>query len=147
MKLEGRYYFSAPRGDVWESLNDPVTLAKAIPGCKTFTPLENDRYEMTIELGVAAIKGTYKGYAEITDKVAPTSYTLHINADGPTGTVDAIAHIHLEDQDAGTVAIYSGEAQIGGLIAGVGQRILSGVGKIVVGQFFKSMDHMVEKAI
>lgn len=145
LKLQGQYYFSAHRAEVWKSLNDPVTLAKAIPGGKTFKPLGNDRYAITMELGIPAIKGTYKGYAEITNKVAPKSYTIHIVASGATGTVDATAHIDLQDQQAGTLASYTGEAKVSGALAGAGSRILSGIGKIIIGQFFKSLDRMVQR--
>jgi len=147
VKLEGQHHFPAPCANVWESLNNPDTLARAIPGCKQLNPLGDDKYEMTIELGVAAIKGTYKGHTVISDKTAPTSYTLRIVADGPTGTVDATAHIQLENQGNETLAYYTGEAHIGGLVAGVGQRILSGVAKIVVGQFFKAMEQLVKAEV
>lgn len=147
MKLEGQHHFMAARADVWEMLNDPDVLARAIPGCKRLVPVGEDQYEMTIELGVAAIKGTYHGQTEILDKRTLDSYTLHIAAEGPTGTVDATAHIRLEDTGDGTLAVYSGEAQIGGLVAGVGQRILSGVAKMVVGQFFKTMGQLLKEAV
>jgi carbon monoxide dehydrogenase subunit G len=42
-------------------------------------------------------------------------------------------------EDNKTAVLVSGDAQVGGLIAGVGQRLLDGVAKQMMGQFFRSL--------
>jgi hypothetical protein len=48
--------------------------------------------------------------------------------------------INLEPNGEGTALTYSADAVVGGPVAGVGQRMISGVAKRMAGQFFKAID-------
>ncbi|WP_421617225.1 SRPBCC family protein [Brevibacillus sp. TJ4] len=139
MKLQGETKFSADRETVWQVLNSPEALKNCTPGCKELIQIDEDTYETKMEIGVAAIKGVYEGKINLTDKVYPEQFTLQIHAEGSVGVVDATARLVLKENGEHTLLQYEGDAQLGGLIAGVGQRMLSGVAKMMVGQFFKSM--------
>ncbi len=139
MRISGSQKFSAPKEIVWDYMNNKDILARCIPGCKEMRVIGTDEYESQIEMGIAAIKGSYQSRTRLTNKQYPETFTLVINAEGAMGIVNATAHVHLSELLGDTTANYEGEAQIGGLIAGVGQRMLSGVAKLIIGQFFKSM--------
>lgn len=140
MKVEGTYTLSAPRQRVWDLLNDPKVLARATPGVKQLDPLGSDTFKATIELGVGPVKGTYAGQVSIANKTAPERMTLKVEAGGKPGTIKAVGELRLEEQDGKTLVAYSGDAQITGLIASVGHRLVGGVARQMVGEFFKALE-------
>jgi len=140
MKLSGTASLSAPPQRVWEALNDPDVLVRTIPGCKSLNETGPDAYSMTVSAGVASIKGTYLGQVRLADKNEPTSYVLHASGSGGPGTVSAECLVRLDADGDGTTLAYDADAVIGGVIAGVGQRVLAGVAKKMAGQFFDAVD-------
>ncbi|MBA2554316.1 MAG: carbon monoxide dehydrogenase subunit G [Geodermatophilaceae bacterium] len=140
MKLSGTAQLSAPPARVWEALNDPAVLARTIPGCQQLEETGPDEYKMTVTAGVASIKGTYLGQVRLADKNEPTSYVLHASGSGGPGTVSAECLVRLSPDGEGTTLSYDADAVIGGVIAGVGQRVLAGVAKKMAGQFFNAVD-------
>ncbi|WP_102346422.1 CoxG family protein [Bacillus sp. Marseille-P3661] len=146
MKLQGKADFQASREIVWEVMNETETLKKATPGCKELIEVEEGFYKASLEMGVAAIKGHYDGEIVLSEKQEPERMTLKIKAEGAAGIVDATAHLIFVDTADGTVVEYNGEGTVSGLIAGVGQRMLTGVAKMILGQFFKAIAKEVKVA-
>jgi len=146
MKLEGSYDVKAPRQKVWGAFLDPETLRKAIPGCEKLELIGNDEYKATLKIGVAAVKGTFEGKVRLLEKKPPESYRLAAEGSGGPGFVRADTLITLTDTDGGTRVSYSADVQIGGLIAGVGQRMLGGVSKMMADQFFNRMTELLTTA-
>jgi len=143
LKIEGRYMFNAPREKVWQVLQDPNIIAQCIPGCEQLTEVAPDEYEARVKVGVAAVKGTYKGKVAIRDKQPPTHYRLSGEGSGSPGFLNGDVSIDLEESDGQTELKYSAETNAGGLIASVGQRMLGGVAKMMLDQFFKKMETFV----
>lgn len=139
MQVEGKYTFQAPIERVWELLLDPEALAKCIPGCEKLEPTGDDQYEAIMKVGVGAIRGTYKGKVAVQDKQAPSQYTLVVEGSGSAGFVRGQATIRLEPQGDATLVSVVGESQVGGPVAGVGQRMLGGVAKMQLNSFFECM--------
>src|SRR5881396_1306104 len=146
MKIEGAHDIPAPRQKVWEAFLDPERLRQAIPGCEKLEALGNDEFKAVMKIGVAAVKGTFEGKVRLSDKKAPDSYRLAAEGSGGPGFVRADTLITLTDADGGTRVSYSADVQIGGLIAGVGQRMLGGVSKMMADQFFNKMSDLLTTA-
>jgi uncharacterized protein len=141
MKLSGSATLHAPAEQIFNSMQDPRFLVRTIPGCQQLEAVGPDEYQMTINAGVASIKGTYLGNVRMVDPVPPQAYTLRASAQSAVGTVDADARISLEDRGGGTTELrYDADAKIGGTIAGVGQRVLTGVARKMAGEFFAAVD-------
>jgi uncharacterized protein len=140
MKIDGEYTFGVPRDRVWELLQDPDALSRALPGVEEFRQVGPNEYEATVRAGVAAVRGTYRGRVKMADLQPPERYTMTANGQGSAGTFDATARISLMGQDGRTQLRYEAEAQVGGPVAGVGQRMLGGVAKLMANQFFKAME-------
>ena len=136
MKVEGSYTFDAPRERVWSTLLNPDSLKSCIPGCDSMNPTGADQYEVSMKVGVAAIRGSYKGNIRITEKTEPSSYQLMVEGRGGAGFVKGTALVELVDQGQTTLVNVHGDGQVGGTVAGVGQRMLGGVAKMLMGQFF-----------
>ena len=111
MKLEGKYTYEASQQVVWDLFNNPRHLEKAIPGCKKLEEREPGKYDAISKIGIAAVKGTYKGEVII----------------------------EFSQEGESTKVLYTGEVQVGGLIAGVGQRLISGIAKMMIKEFFRKM--------
>jgi hypothetical protein len=146
MKLEGSYDVAAPRAKVWAAFLDPKQLRKAIPGCEKLEALGPDEYKATMKIGVAAVKGTFEGKVRLSDKKPPESYRLSAEGSGGPGFVKADTLITFTETADGTRVSYSADVQVGGLIAGVGQRMLGGVSKMMADQFFNRMSELLQSA-
>ena len=146
MKLEGSYEVKAPREKVWSAFLDPETLRKAIPGCEKLEMIGPDEYKATLKIGVAAVKGTFEGKVRLLDKKPSDSYRLAADGSGGPGFVRADTLISLADIDGGMRVSYTADVQVGGLIAGVGQRMLGGVSKMMADQFFNRMSEQLSTA-
>jgi len=143
MKVNGSATLHAPREKVWAALNDPAVLVRTIPGCVQLEEVAPDRYRMTITAGVASIKGTYQGDVALTDQEQPGSFTLKASGAGAPGTVSADVKVTLAESDGQTLLDYAADAIVGGVVGGVGQRVLSGVAKKTAGEFFRAVDDVL----
>ncbi|MGH9251454.1 MAG: SRPBCC family protein [Acidimicrobiales bacterium] len=144
MKVTGSAVLHAPRDRVWAALNDPAVLVRTIPGCHQLEQVGPDSYRATVTAGVASIKGTYSGDVRLSDQAEPDSFVLHAAGAGAPGTVSADVRVTLADaEDGGTRLDYDADAVVGGVIGGVGQRMLAGVAKKTAGEFFSAVDDVL----
>jgi uncharacterized protein len=147
MKVTGTALFDAPREQVWEALNDPAVLVRTIPGCQRLEAIGPDAYTMTITAGVASIKGLYSGEVRLTEQAPLDTFVLEASGSGTPGTVSASVLVRLSDEDGTdgprTALTYDADAAVGGMIAGVGQRMLAGVAKKTAGEFFSAVDDLL----
>jgi carbon monoxide dehydrogenase subunit G len=144
MKIEGTHDIPAPRAAVWKAFLDPEILRQAIPGCERLDAIGEDEYRATMKIGVAAVKGTFEGKVKLHDKAPPESYRLAVDGSGGPGFVRGDTLITLSDIEGGTRVSYSADVQVGGLIAGVGQRLLGGVSKMMADKFFSAMGELLQ---
>ena len=140
MNLDGSAVLHADPEKVWAVITDPAVLARTIPGCESLEQTGNDAYKMNVTVGVGAIRGTYAGEVKLSDQNRPSSYVMHASGAGGPGNVRATVTINLEPHSEGTALTYSADAVVVGPVAGVGQRMISGVAKRMAGQFFKAID-------
>ncbi|WP_433431055.1 SRPBCC family protein [Nonomuraea sp. CA-141351] len=140
MKVAGSAVIGVQRDRVWAALQDPAVLVRTIPGCERLEETGPDTYRMTINAGVASIKGVYQGEVALADPLAPESFTLKARGQGAPGTVDATVLVRLSEVEDGTRVDYDADAVIGGMIGGVGQRMLGSVAKRTAGEFFSAVD-------
>lgn len=143
MKVTGGATLHAPVASVWAALNDPAVLVQAIPGCERLTATGQDAYELTVTAGVGTITGTYTGQIALADQQPPTALTLRASGAGTPGTVDTTVLVQLADNSNETLLRYDAEATIGGMIAGVGQRMLAAAAKRQATQFFAALDELL----
>ncbi|MEK7215559.1 MAG: carbon monoxide dehydrogenase subunit G [Chloroflexota bacterium] len=145
MKLDGVYTFHAPRQLVWETVLDPEALRRCIPGLETFEPAGQDEYAATMKIGVGSIKGSYSAKIRIFDLREPEHYKLSVEAKGTPGFVRGEGSFNLRADDAETTTLrWEADAQIGGAVAAVGQRMLGGVAKMTIGQLWVALDAQVK---
>ena len=147
MKVQGEHAFDAPREAVWSVLLDPAALREAMPGVQRFEATGPEQYDVTLKIGIAAVKGTYNGKVAVREKMEPDSYRLDVEGSGSPGRVKGGAVMKLRDEGERTVVAYDGDVQAAGAIAVAGQRLLGGAAKLLIGQFFKAMDKQVQERV
>ena len=140
MRIEGTNTLPASVETVWKTINDPEALRRCTPGLQELKEIAPDTYQATLTIGIAAVKGTYAGTLAITDKRPPTHYKIALDGSGGAGFMKGEGIVDLEPEGGGTLLKWVGDIQMGGLIAGVGQRMLGGISKMLIGQFFKCLE-------
>ncbi|GGK71921.1 carbon monoxide dehydrogenase subunit G [Sphaerisporangium melleum] len=147
MKVVGSAVVAVDRMRVWAALQDPAVLVRTIPGCERLEATGADTYRMTVTAGVASIKGVYQGEVALSDPQEPERFTLRARGAGAPGTVDATVLIRLSEAgEGGTRVDYDAEAVVGGMIGGVGQRMLGSVAKKTAGEFFSAVERHLRRA-
>lgn len=140
MKVTGSSVLHAPAERVWQAMTDPGVLAGVIPGCEGLVPLAPDRFRLTVTLGVASIKGSYTGEVSFRDMNRPRSLVMRANGSGAPGTIDTTVAVTLTELGDTTRVDYDADAIVGGMVGGVGQRVLGAVAKRTADAFFAAID-------
>jgi hypothetical protein len=144
MQVKGHYTVPVPREKVWAYFTDPTFVQQCIPGCEKLEPLGDDTFEATLSVGIASIKGEYKGTVKIENKQPPTAYRLVVEGGSQLGFVKGTGDLTLQEAPQNqTEIIVEGEVQVGGKIARVGQRILGSAAKMMMDRFFKNAADLV----
>jgi uncharacterized protein len=138
MKLEGDYLFEASVPEVWSALFDPVILAAVMPGCEKLE-LVDGHYVGEIKVKVGPIQGKFTGKVDLKDKIEPLSYTMVVDGRGAPGFIKATALVKLAPEGDATRVTYDSDAQIGGKIASVGQRLIEASARAIVAQSLEGL--------
>ncbi|MFC7448050.1 SRPBCC family protein [Rhodococcus daqingensis] len=148
MRIAGTAQLTAPPTEVYDSLQDGRVLAATIPGVQSLDQLSDNHYKLSITAGVAAIKGTYDGEVILSQQNRPESFVMTASGAGAPGTVRADVNVRLEPREGGgTLLTYDADAVVGGMVGGVGQRMITGVAKKMAGVFFTGLDGVIANGI
>lgn len=147
MQFSGEYTVNGPRDVVYALLHDPDFLSKAIPGVQQMDKIEEDKYKATMQVGVGPIRGTFKGTVELSQQQPPESYRLDVQGEGAAGFMKGGGKVNLTEADGGskTKLEYTGESEVGGRIAQVGQRLIESVARKIINDGLQTLDVEVEK--
>jgi carbon monoxide dehydrogenase subunit G len=144
MKISGSNVVAQPVERVWDALLDPRVLVATIPGCERLESTGEHSYAMTVTAGVAAIKGTYNGSCSLSDLHERESLVMTLQGAGAPGTVDATVQVRFSEPAPGQTEIaYDADAVVGGMVGGVGQRMLSSVSKRMAAEFFSNVGNAI----
>ena len=138
MTMSGEQQLTAPREQVWAALNDPEVLKACIPGCESLEKLSDNEFAAVATNRIGPVKARFKGKVRLTDLDPPNSYRISGEGDGGiAGFAKGGATVTLTEKDGGTLLSYNVEAQIGGKLAQLGQRLINGAAKKMADDFFK----------
>jgi len=139
VKLEGTHQIEAPRERVYQALVDPEVLQRCIPGCERLERTGENSFAATIRAGVGSIKGVFDGNVRLEDLREPEHFRIVVEGKGAPGFLKGFGDLNLEQEENITNVNYSGDLQVGGTIASVGQRMIQGTAKMMAAQFFTSL--------
>ncbi|CAN5135517.1 hypothetical protein BH20GEM3_BH20GEM3_09510 [soil metagenome] len=146
MTIDGEYTFRAPRETVWELLQDPDVLVKALPGAKKLERIGADRFVGVMRVGVGPVTAAeWSVNVQLKDLLPPESYAMHMEGKSPLGFTRGTGTVTLVAEDENSTRMhYHGDVQLGGKIAGVGQRLLDQVAKLLARQGLEALNREVE---
>jgi len=145
MEMKGSRTIAADRATVWSALNDPEVLKACIPGCEELTGSPEEGFEATVKQKVGPVKATFKGGVTLSDVVEGESYRISGEGKGGVaGFAKGAADVRLADVDEGTELSYDVDAQVGGKLAQLGSRLISGFANKMADQFFDRFKERVE---
>ena len=138
MKVTGKYTLKASPQQVWDTVTNPEKIKGCLPGCDRMEQTSENEYTATLSVGVGAVKGTYEAKITMVDLVPHSSYKMMVEGNGSAGFVRGEGDVKLDAQEnGGTVILVEGDAQVGGTVALVGQRLMSTVSKQMMDRFFR----------
>lgn len=140
MKLHGEHRLNASPDQVWQLLVDPDVLKRCTPGCERLEQIEENTYEAALQLGIGAIKGRYTGRIRLEELQPPAHLKMSVDGRGTQGFVKGNGTLELTAVDSMTKIVYSGEVQLGGPLAGIGQRLIQSSATVIAGQFFTALE-------
>jgi len=143
MKIHGTHDIQVQRDRVFAALVDPQILQKCIPGCESLEQTADNTYVATMKAGIGAVKGTFKGSVRLDEIRVPMHYRMIVEGKGGPGFVKGTGNFDLAENDGATAIAYSGEMQVGGVIAGVGQRMIEAAAKMLAGKFFTELEKQI----
>ncbi len=147
MKISGDATLAAPVDEVWAALLDPAVLVRTIPGCERLETTGPDAYAIVVSAGVAAIRGVYSGTCALSDLREHESLRLSVQGSGASGTIAADVALRFHDRGDGSTGLtYDADTVVGGMLGGVGQRMLGSVSKRMAGEFFGNVQDVLSGA-
>jgi uncharacterized protein len=146
LKISGNYTLPAPQEKVYALMQDPVVLARAIPGCEGLEKIGDDEYRMKMKMALASFSGAFEGKVRITDQTPPASFRLVVEGSGKLGFMKGDGLLKLSASGEGTEVAYEGDAQVGGTMAAVGQRLIDGTARMMIKKFFDKLAEEVAAA-
>ena len=144
MKISGSYEIQAARDQVWRHLVEPHSLARCIPGCKKLKETRPQLYKAELEVGIAGIKGNYQGEVQLSELKPPVRLKMTLQGQGKSGHLKGVGKIQLLEKAKHTDIQYSGDVQIGGLVASVGQRMMLVAARRMTQQFFDNLNKLMK---
>lgn len=139
MKISGSYTLPLGRERAYQIMQDPEILARAIPGCESLERIGPDEYSMKMKMALASLSGAFEGKVRITEQTPPESFRLVVQGSGRVGFVKGDGLLKLSPVEGGTEVSYEGDAQVGGTMAAVGQRLIDGTAKMMIKKFFDKL--------
>jgi carbon monoxide dehydrogenase subunit G len=137
MTMSGEQQLAAPRETVWKMLIDPEVLKACIPGCESLEVIGENEFQAVAVNKIGPVKAKFKGKVRLTDLDPPNGYKISGEGDGGVaGFAKGGASVALTTNESGTLLSYNVEAQIGGKLAQLGQRLINGAAKKLADDFF-----------
>jgi carbon monoxide dehydrogenase subunit G len=144
MTMSAEVQLPASREAVWAKLNDADVLKACIPGCEELTKTSDTDFQAVATTKIGPVKARFKGKVHLTDLNPPSGYRISGEGDGGVaGFAKGGATVTLTEKDGGTLLTYNVEAQIGGKLAQLGQRLVNGAAKKIADEFFKNFAAIV----
>ncbi|MBU8880737.1 carbon monoxide dehydrogenase subunit G [Bacillus sp. FJAT-29790] len=148
MNIEYSYTFeNISREVLWKTIQDKEVLKRSLPGCKSFIEVGDNVFESELGINIGPVKGVFTGSVRQVDLKEPEYYRLLVTGKGRPGEIDANAEMGLSETENGTKLTCRAEVKVTGILASVGQRVMGGVAKVILGQFFKDVEKEAKQLV
>jgi uncharacterized protein len=139
LKIAGSWQLPFPPERAYDLLQDPVVLAKAMPGCESLEKSGDNEYKMKMKMVLASLSGAFDGKVRLTEPERPVSFRMVVEGAGKIGFMKGDGVLRLAAKDSGTEVAYEGDVQVGGTMAAVGQRLIDTTARMLIRRFFEKL--------
>jgi carbon monoxide dehydrogenase subunit G len=139
VKLSGMWTLAVPPERAYTLLQDPVVLARSMPGCEGLHRIGENEYAMKMKVTLASLAGKFDGKVRISEPNPPTSFRLLVEGSGRIGFLKGDGVLRLDAVAGGSTVHYEGDVQVGGTIANVGQRLIETTARMLIKRFFEKV--------
>jgi len=139
LKLSGTYTVPIDRERTYQLLQDPAVLGRAMPGCDHLALIAPDEYEMRMKMVISSMKGLFAGKVRLAERNPPDGFRLIVEGSGKIGFMKGDGVLRLTTLYTSTEINYEGDVQVGGMIAGVGQRLIDTTSRFLIKKFFERL--------
>ena len=139
MKIAGSYGLPVSQARAYALLQDPMVLAKAMPGCDALERTGENQFHMKMKMALASISGLFDGTVRIADAQPHSGFRLIVEGTGKIGFMKGDGLLTLTSAEGGTTVSYEGSVEVGGTIAAVGQRLLDTTARMMIKRFFEKL--------
>ena len=139
MKISGTHTLPLPQERAYALMQDPAMLARAIPGCEGLEHTGPGEYRMKMKMALASLSGAFDGKVRISEQNPPSSFRLVVEGSSKIGFVKGDGLLKLTPSGDATEVSYEGDAQIGGTMAAVGQRLIDSTARMMIRKFFEKL--------
>lgn len=139
MKISGTQFIDLTPEEAYRRMQDPKVLAACIPGCESLEETGPDEYRMKMKMALASLSGAFEGRVRIVDRNPPTGFKLIVEGTGKLGFMKGEGTLSFAPSLAGANVSYDGDAQVGGTLAAVGQRLIDSTAKMLIKKFFEKI--------
>jgi carbon monoxide dehydrogenase subunit G len=144
VKIEGTYTFDAPQDEVWQAVLDPDVLSRSLPGIQELDSTGENEYRARMKVRIGPVQGQFSGTVQLVDLNPPQGYHIVVDASGAQGFVKGEGDLELATVNGSTELHYSGDAQVGGRIASVGQRLMDSSAQALIRQGLEAFDAQIQ---
>lgn len=148
MEMEGSRALAVTQQQAWDALNDPQVLKTCIAGCEKVEAIGDNQYAVVMAVKIGPVSAKFNGKITLSEVKPPESYTISFDGQGGVaGFGKGVSHVRLSPQadGPGCMLDYKVQAQVGGKIAQLGQRLIDGVAKGMAEDFFKRFDNEMQR--
>jgi carbon monoxide dehydrogenase subunit G len=139
LKVAGVWQLPFSPERAYDLMQDPAVLAKAIPGCESLEKTGEDEYRLKMKMVLASLSGAFEGKVRLTEPKRPERFRMLVEGTGKIGFMKGEGELRLAPKDGGTEVCYEGDAQVGGTMAAVGQRLIDTTARMLIKRFFEKL--------
>jgi carbon monoxide dehydrogenase subunit G len=147
VKLAGEHRFAVSRERLWQALTDPTLLARVLPGCEPLEEIGRSSWRAAMTVAIGPVKGRFAGTLALFDLEPPERYRMKIDGTGQAGFLSGEGAVELHEVEGGSRLTYEVDAQVGGRIASVGQRLVESSGRVLAKQGLEGLERELAASV
>ena len=144
LHLEGSEELKLQRERVYQLLTDPNFIANSIPDSQEVRVTGEDTVEAKMKIGISFVTMTMQVKMKIADKRPSTHARLLADGTGSGSNMKITSDFDLDGENPTTMK-WAADAEITGVMAGIGSTILKGFSEKKVAEIFQGIKKAMEK--
>ena len=145
IRYEGSIEAAVAKERFYEIVSDPQKVIGFLPDVVESSVSDSDHFAVKAKVGAGPMKGTLDFRFETVEKSPGARLKLKGRGQGMQSMVDLTLEMTFEEKGQGSLARWVAEAELGGLLASLGGRLIDGIAAKYVKQMTENIRNEVSK--